>query len=244
MTTSYDFRSAYSAIESEMRSLAEVDGDIFLPNSVPLKQAEYVFVCMEPSLGKWARSIEDAKLKVYGGFQNFAFSIEDFILHFCIRKYLCSSSQSYHLTDLSKGAMSTKKAGIKKFERYDRWYELLLRELCLVAPSARIFAVGKDVAKHLESRAFPRPFTKLIHYSSLAGNARALGIVGREEVFEKFKRSVSLDEILITVQDVLLKSTLSTSLRSETLNRIAKSTLSESRMKLIFIYKCAFEATK
>jgi hypothetical protein len=30
---------------------------------------------------------------------------EDFILHFCVRRYLCGPAQQYHITDFSKGAM-------------------------------------------------------------------------------------------------------------------------------------------
>ena len=82
------FRAAYRELEARMKVLAEADGDVFLPNPDPLGPVEYVFVCMEPSLGRWARSADEAKSKVDAGFQNFISSIEDFILHFCIQQYL------------------------------------------------------------------------------------------------------------------------------------------------------------
>ena len=226
-----------------MKVLAEADGDVFLPNPAPMGLVEYVFVCMEPSLGRWARSADEAQSKVEAGFRNFLSSIEDFILHFCIRQYLCAPIQRYHITDLSKGAMLVARAGVARSQRYDRWYGLLVEELDLVATSgAGIFAVGNAVAHHLERRAFPRPFTTVIHYSGLAARARAAGIVGHEDRFAEFKRSVSLQRVLATAEDVLRASAVPASFRDATLTRLAKSQLSESRQQLIFHYKRAFEA--
>jgi hypothetical protein len=239
------FRVAYRELETRMKARAEDDGDVFLPNPEPLGPVEYVFVCMEPSLGRWARSADEARSKVEAGFLNFISSVEDFILHFCIRQYLCEPTQRYHITDLSKGAMLVKRAGVARAQRYDRWYRLLEEELDLVAtPEARIFAVGNAVAHHLKRRAFPRPFTKVIHYSGLAVRARAAGIVGHEDSFEEFRRSVSLERVLATAEDVLMVSAVPASFRNETLARLAKNELSESRQQLIFNYKLAFEAMR
>jgi hypothetical protein len=237
------FRAAYRELEARMKILAEADGDVFLPNPEPLGPVEYVFVCMEPSLGRWARSADEARSKVEAGFQNFISSIEDFIFHFCIQQYLCEPTQRYHITDLSKGAMLVERAGVARTQRYDRWYGLLVEELDLVATSgAGIFAVGNAVAQHLERRAFPRPFTQVLHYSGLAARARAAGIVGHEDRVEALRRSVSLKRGLATAEDVLIASAVPASFRDETLARLAKSQLSESRQQLIFNYKLAFEA--
>jgi hypothetical protein len=226
-----------------MQVLAEADGDVFLPNPEPLGPVEYVFVCMEPSLSRWARSADEARSKVEAGFRNFLSSIEDFILHFCIQQYLCASTQRYHITDLSKGAMLVERAGVARTQRYDRWYGLLVEELNLVTtPGAGIVAVGNAVAQHLERHAFPRPFTKVIHYSGLAARARAAGIVGHEDSFETFRSAVSLERVLVTAEDVLMASGVPASFRDETLARLAKSQLSASRQQLIFNYKLAFEA--
>lgn len=236
------FRTAYRELEARMKEIAETEGNVFLPNPEPLGPVEYVFVCMEPSLGGWARSEDEAKSKVEAGFRNFLSSIEDFILHFCIQQYLCAPMQRYHITDLSKGAMLVQQAGIERPQRYDRWYGLLVEELELIAkPGARIFAVGNVVGRHLERRAFPKPFTKVIHYSGLAARARAAGIVGHEDTFEEFKSSVSLQRVLATAEDVLMASAVPASFRDETLARLAKSQLSETRQQLIFNYKLAFE---
>jgi hypothetical protein len=236
------FRAAYRELEARMKVLAEADGDVFLPNPEPLTPVEYVFISMEPSLGRWARSADEARSKVEAGFRNFVSSMEDFILHFCIQQYLCEPSQRYHITDMSKGAMLVERADVTRTQRYDRWYGLLLEELDLVATSgAAIFTIGNAVAQHLEKRAFPRPYTKLIHYSGLAGRARAARIVGHEDSFEKFRKSVSLKHLLATAEDVLLASAVPASFRDETVSRLKKSQLSASRQKLIFSYRLAFE---
>jgi hypothetical protein len=222
-----------------MKDRAEADGDVFLPNPEPSGPTEYVFVCMEPSLGR--RSAEEAKARVEAGARNFVSSVEDFILHFCIRQYLCEPTERYHITDLSKGAMLVKRASIDRSARYDSWYGLLLEELDLVAkPGAGIFAVGNAVAQYLTRRQFPRPFARVIHYSGQPGRARAAAIVGHEDDFEKFRNSVSRKLLLATAQDVLNKS-VPANLRDETLARLEGSKLSLSRKQLIFTYKLAFE---
>jgi hypothetical protein len=244
MRTDEGFRTAYRELEARMKVLAEADGDVFLPNPEPLGPVEYVFVCMEPSLGRRARSADEARSKVEAGARNFVSSFEDFILHFCIREYLCEPTQRYHITDLSKGAMLVERAGLARTRRYDRWYPLLVEELDLVASSeTRVFAVGNVVAEYLELRAFARPFTKVIHYSGVAAQARARGIVGHEDSFEQLKSSVSLADILTTAEDVLMASGVPADFRDESMARLAKSQLSESRQQLIFNYKLAFEAT-
>jgi hypothetical protein len=131
------FRTAYRELEERMRALAMADGDVYLPNLEPQSSVHYVLICMEPSLGRWARSADEASSKVKAGFRNFVSSIEDFILHFSIRRYLCGPEQRYHITDLSKGAMLVDRAGLARVQRYDRWYALLQEEIELVAaPSA------------------------------------------------------------------------------------------------------------
>lgn len=60
------FRASYADLEARMKALAEADGDVFLPNIGPPGPVEYVFICMEPSLGRWARSPAEAKAKSRG----------------------------------------------------------------------------------------------------------------------------------------------------------------------------------
>ncbi len=239
------FQSRYQELEERMRLLAKADGDAFLPNPEPEGPVDYVLICMEPSLGRWARSAAQAELKVNAGFRNFLPSDETSILHFCIRRYLCRPEQRYHITDVSKGAMLVARAGLEREERYDRWYDLLLQEIDLVAaPNAGIVAVGKAVSQHLDKRGFPRPFTRVIHYSGQAAAARHAGIAGHEDAFQAFKHSVSHDDLVATAQDVLATARVPAEIREETLARLNKFLLTTSRQQLIFNYKIAFESMR
>jgi len=153
-----DFHAAYRLLEGRMKALAEADHTVFLPNPEPEGPAHYVFICMEPSLGRWARTAEAARARVDAGFRNFLTSTETSILHFCIRTYLCDSTKRYHITDISKGAMLVKDACNERTKRYDRWFPLLQEEIDLVATSdAVVVAVGKVVSEYLERPPFPQP---------------------------------------------------------------------------------------
>ncbi|MFZ3046293.1 MAG: hypothetical protein WA151_10290, partial [Desulfatirhabdiaceae bacterium] len=171
------FHAAYRELEERMKALAQQDGDVFLPNPEPEGPVQYVLICMEPSLGRWARSADQARSKVEAGFRNFLPSDEVSILHFCVRRYLlCGPAERYHITDFSKGAMLVARAGRERVQRYAKWYALLREEIDLVAaPSARIVAVGNVVSQHLKQQGFPRPFTRVIHYSSQAARGWSAG---------------------------------------------------------------------
>lgn len=237
------FSARYRALEQRMQALADADGDAFLPNVEPEGPVEHVLLAMEPSLGRWARSREEAQAKVQAGFRNFLDSIDTAIVHFCVRSYLCRPGERYHITDLSKGAMLTDQAGADRTERYDRWYGLLLDELDLVAaPGATITAFGRAVGEHLERRRFPRPLTRVIHYSPLAGSARKAGIRGHEEAFAAFEDTVKHDDIVSTARSVLNASPMPDDMVNASLARLKKNPLTVSRKQLIFNYKLAFEA--
>ncbi|MEO7189900.1 MAG: hypothetical protein ABI051_02475 [Vicinamibacterales bacterium] len=239
------FRARYRELEQRMQALAEADGDVFLPNPEPEGPVHWLLICMEPSLGRWARSADQARSKVDAGFRNFLSSIDTAILHFCIRRYLCGPAERYHITDLSKGAMLVERAGRARVQRYDRWYPLLKEEIDLVAtPGADIVAVGNVVAGYLSRQGFPRPFTRIIHYSGLAGRARSAGIVGREDGFEAFRDSVSLEDLVATAGAVLSATSVPAAMREEIMTQLAREQLSTSRQHLIFNYKSAFESTR
>lgn len=249
-----DFHTAYLRLEERMKARAEADGDVFLPNPEPSGPVEYVFIAMEPSLGGWVRSRDEAKAKaearakVEAGYRNFVTSIGDFILHFSIRQYLCRPDQRYYITDLTKGAMWVKNARVESYKRYDRWNDLLLEELDLVAASgAHVFAVGDKPDDYLKVRSFPKPMTKeiqysgkVIHYSDQAAMHRNRCIIGHEGRFEQFKGSVTFKDILRTAEGVL-KESVPPGFRAETMARLGQVQLSESQQKLIFCYRLAFE---
>jgi len=245
MPVNENFCAQYRELLERMKALAEFDGDVFLPNPPPKEPVDYILVCMEPSLGWWAKSADEARARVDAGFRNFLFSPEDFILHFCAQRFLCGTGQRYFLTDLSKGAMLVSRAGVARIERYDRWYALLQEEIELCStPAARIVAVGNAVAQQLLRRGFKRPFTRVIHYSSQAGPARRAGIVGHEASFQSFNGSVSSEDIIVSAAATLEASGAPSEFRDETLARLTKSQLTISRQQLIFNYKMAFESMR
>ncbi len=239
------FQKAYRDLEEQMKALAEADGDVYVPNPEPDSPVDYVFVCMEPSLGRWASSLDDARQKVESGFRNFLAHVDTMILHFSIRRYLCKPTDRYHITDFSKGAMLVERAGQARAERYERWYGLLRDEIDLVAkPDAGIVAVGKDVSRHLKRQGFERPFTQVIHYSGLAGRARRDGIANHEAEFEEFSHTVSLQDVIATAQEVIGEAGVPPAVHNEALTQVTRSQLSLSRKQLIFNYKLAFETMR
>lgn len=240
------FHEKYKNLMLRMERQANLDGAIFLPNIEPQGVVENIFICMEPSSGRWAKSVEDGRREVEAGFRNFTTSIEAMILHFCVSKYLCKNKQSYHFTDISKGAMTVKDAMRNREKRYDKWMPLLIEELKLIAaPNARFFTVGKSVSDYLNkcnlTHHFHYPFKHIIHYSPLNGRARKKEIEGQEDKFKKFLGSVNLNHIVQQTDELFASNPIIQKYRDVTLKRIRSSKLTESRQKLIYIYKRSFE---
>jgi hypothetical protein len=229
-------------LEASFRELAHEDGDVFLPNPSPSTPVDFVFVAMEPSLGRWAHTRAEARAKIDAGFRNFAFHLEDFILHFCIRTYLCTHGQTYHLTDLAKGAMLVRDADLTRRERWDRWYPLLRKELTLVAkPGARVCAVGSQVESYLQSKRLNYPMTSILHYSSQAAVYRERAVHGRETEFEGFASTLTLNQILQVAELVMAEAGFTANLLDHTLSRLRAARLTDSRKKLAFTYKIEFQ---
>ena len=240
-----EFRKAYRDLDRRMKALAESDGDVYLPNPEPAAPVDYILICMEPSLGGWARSVEEARARVASGFRNFLAGVEPMLLHFSARRFLCENGQTYHITDFSKGAMLVQDAGVDRTDRYDRWYALLQEEVdLLAAPGARVVAVGTAVAGHLRRRKFPRQVTPVMHYSPLASRHRDARLKGHEDGFREFERSISLEDVLATARKVLDESQVPPEICKEALGIVARSRLSMSQRKLIYCYKLDFEAMK
>ncbi|MHC4937300.1 MAG: hypothetical protein ACYTGJ_13960 [Planctomycetota bacterium] len=239
------FIAAYRDLEQRMQALAEADGDVFVPNLTPHRPVEHVFICMEPSLGRWAKSVDEGRARVAEGMRNFLGSIEDQILHYSSRHFLCADDERCFVTDLSKGAMLVKDANVERTRRYDRWYTLLLEELDLVArPGATILAVGTAVAKHLEPRRFPHPFTTILHYSGQAAKARRSAVDGLDDELEQLKHAVPHEKIIESAIKVLEESGVPESERSITLRMLQRSKMTHSRYQLLLAYKIAFESIR
>ncbi len=232
-------------LEQQARELADRDGDVFLPNFRPKGPADYVLICMEPSRGQWAKTPEAARKRIAEGFRNFSYSLEDFILHAAARRHPCGPGQTYHLTDVSKGAMTVELANVDRPARYARWYTLLKQEIEVVAkPGAKFFTVGQAVRKELKRLGFAQPLTMVMHYSRQAGRARKAAIAGRESEFGNFAETVSLKDILETAEEVFRENDSPTPLAQEAIKRLERTEFTESRKMLLFIYRNAFLEAK
>jgi hypothetical protein len=198
---------------------------------------------MEPSLGEWARNRDDAESRLKAGFRNFLDGYETMILHFAIRNYLCRKNQRYHITDLSKGAMLVRDAEKDPIQRYKNWYPLLIEEIELVASDHGIvFAVGSKVAQFLKKQNFPRPATRLIHYSDRAASHRDIIVQEHEENFKLFQSTVTQEDFLDNAKDVIESSRVPYVISERALGRLHRRNLTLSRLKLMFNYKLSFDA--
>jgi hypothetical protein len=198
---------------------------------------------MEPSLGEWAKSPDEAESKLKAGFRNFLDGFNTMILHYAIRNFLCKNNQKYHITDLSKGAMLVKDADDNRMARYRNWYPLLLDEMNLVAStSVRVFAVGTHVANFLERQNFPFEYTQLIHYSGTAVSHWDRAILEHYNDFKLLQDTVTHDDFLENARDVIDRSGVLSVISERALGRLRKADLTLSRRKLMFNYKLVFDA--
>ena len=202
---------------------------VYLPCKKPKNMVDYILVGMEPSFG-WADSVEDGEKKVEEGAMNFgAFTPSDDakapldLLKLSIERFLCQPGETYHLTDVSKGAMPVAMADIDREQRYEEWYPLLLEEIEIVGkPRAPIIAIGKLVQNFLQQSDLEgktgRPLHAVLHYSYQAARYWKTEAEGDPEGFKAFKKAEFGNG-----------------------RRWAKD-LSIAKMQLIFTYKKQFEA--
>ena len=237
------FSDRYARLERRFKDQVERDRQHYgleggyLPNFTPTGPVDYVLVAIEPSTGVsggHAGSVAEPPL-------NFSWSVEDFILHYCVRHYLCRGGESYHLTDLAKGVMTVSDAGNRCRERYERWYPLLRKELALLRRPGRtrLIAVGKVVGDFLMGKDLCERVERVLHYSRTAAAHRNRAIKPWAEDFAEFRREFDERAFRASVPDVLAGSPLAphAARRPEGDGRCS---LTESRMKLIFYYKNRF----
>ncbi len=236
------FRQDYLSLENEFKDQIEEDNEklkipsFYLPNVEPKGKVDFVLVAMEPS----GTAKEDGQPHVP---RNFMASYEDFLTQFCLRKYLCRDGQSCHVTDLAKGGMPTAQAKETRNWRWPNWYPLLQQELELVAPNARVIALGDTVAKFLkkqeENERFQHGLAGTIpHFSRQASVARPIAPQLLPKQYDRFSKSVSIADIRRTAEDMMQGREFSES-RDSILQGIPNN-LSESGRQLLFTYKCLF----
>lgn len=233
------FTTQMRNLEQEFVAAAAVDGDVYLPNFTPYGPVDAVLIGMEPSLG--GGTPVEVAAKIAAGYRNFMWSPEDFILHYAARRFLCSVGATYHITDISKGAMTVEKAHIDRHARYARWGALLDKEVRLIAkPGAHIIAIGRDVCRFLERNCLYSDVTSILHYSPRAITARNAAVRGQEAEFRTFADMLSMQDIVDVAVELMRENSIADAMVEEVIARLRKANLSESRKKLAFIYSTAF----
>ena len=239
--TAMSFAVRMRDLEKKFAQAAAIDGDVYLPNFTPPAPVDAILIGMEPSLRSWARTPAEAASRIAAGFRNFMWSPEDFILHYAARRSLCPAGRAYHITDVSKGAMTVAKANTERRACYARWVTLLHEEIELIAkPQARIVAIGREVRALLGQYGFDRDVAGVMHYSAQASRSRNTAVEGQEPEFRAFAEKLSIEDIVAVADAVMSENSIPVALSNETIIRLRKAKLSESRKKLAFIYSTAF----
>lgn len=236
------FAANYANLEDTFRRLAAEDCTVYLPNPSPSGPVDFIFIAMEPSMGRWAgASYEDARLWISQGFKNFLLSIDDFCFHYSVRSFLCGLGQSYHVTDISKGPMPIEMAGQDRRARWNRWYPSLLDEIALVAkPTAKILSLGGKAAAFMELKSFRKLDGTVLHFSASAVRWRKRAVVGTEAEFERFAGSVTIGDVASVAEAAMVQECFPEWMRHRILTGFPP-VLSISQKQLIFTYKVAFE---
>ena len=237
----------YAALEKEFKEQVERDsrefgiGIEYVPNIVPRSKVDYVLIAKEPSTGTSGKDVPNQPQIA----RNFAWSVEDFILHYCVRNYLCPDGETYHITDLAKGGMTTSDAHSHGPRIHKRWYPLLKKELRLLAKpeGTRVIAVGKVAAEFLGTKDPCRSVGRVLHYSKQAGAHRTKGIKPWCEEFPVFCRRFDKDDLARCVDEVLRDADMDSYIGKMPEGKVGFN-LTESRMKLIFLYKKCFKALR
>jgi hypothetical protein len=235
-----DFLIHYLELEKKFRRQAHKDGDIFLPNFRPESPVDVVLVGAEPSLGHWAKDDSDAQAQIEAGFRNFSYSFEDFVLHFSVRRFFLHEGETYHLTDISKGAMRVERAAQDRELRYERWSALLKEEIDLVAkPGAPIVAIGRPAQEALSRNGIGPVAGTLLHYSGQAARHRKAAALAQPAEFQKFLASnpITVEEILATTEGLFAFSNKPLAFASRIARmRSKRRSLSDSIRHLMFTY--------
>jgi hypothetical protein len=107
-------------------------------------------------------------------------------------------------------------------------------------PHARVVAIGREVRALLDRHGFDPDVAGVMHYSAQASRSRNTAVEGREHEFRVFARTLSIEDIVAVADAVMRENVIPRALSEETIARLRKAKLSESRKKLAFIYSTAF----
>lgn len=219
----------------------------YIPSFIPEKPVDYIFIGMEPSFGWWAKDEEIANDMVGKGFVNFLWSIEDFLFHFTINKFL---SSNYYITDISKIAMTVENANVLRKEMYPKWIEHLKKEIDIVgSENKKIIFIGRQVESWLLD--YMKDYDvkgRIVHFSRQAGRTRKSIAEENMDEYIKFCSSNDFSEERIKAYTyTLLKHYMS---NDELIDKVYKKIkersdfMTDSRKRFIFAYYKYFSLMK
>ena len=239
------FQDDYKKLEEKFKRQVDYDSrstcahSEYLPNIAPQSPVDFVLIGSEPSTG--------GNSKGYCSPKNFSGSVEDFILHFCIKEYLCQRDETYYLTDLSKGAMPVRVASRpERTRRYKAWYPILLEEINLVSKpgSTSIIAIGGEVWSFLSKQKDQRLNGRILHYSKNAVPHRSKKKTLYPKHYDRFEPSVCWEHIEQTVKRIATEGEMPGDYMEGILGNFNGQTLTDSRKMLMFTYKVQFECIR
>ncbi|MHB0929333.1 MAG: hypothetical protein ACYC3W_10630 [Candidatus Nanopelagicales bacterium] len=214
---------------------------VYIPNLIPKKKVDYIFVAMEPSFGTWARTEFEAQKKIDAGFKNFIDSWDVMAFHYCASNYL---SQSYYITDISKAAMKVKNADKYRDWIYQKWSVLLKEEIEIVGNKrCRLVPVGFK-AKLFIKEVLPNYsiLDDILHYSGTASRHRNRlpAIYPQEYIYytERLNQKCLVNSANIIINDQNIPHSTLRGLKNGLLGKVP--TITESRKKLMFTYYTMF----
>ncbi len=236
------FEERYRALELKFKDRIQIDNQTllkdypeksyYLPNVEPKGPVDFVLVAMEPSGTGQADGPSNVP-------RNFMASYEDFLMQFCLRKYLCRAGQSCHVTDVAKGGMPTAQAKETRKERWAVWYPLLEEELRLVSMrDAKIIALGRTVERFLINKKTPGLFGSIPHFSTQASLARTIAPQLLPKEYEEFSGKMDIGQIIRTAKE-LMQGKEFDEYRDSILKKFPQE-MTESGKELMFTYHCLF----
>ena len=241
------FNDDYALLERKFQEQVIADNkelgieSSYTPNFKPPGPVDYILVATEPSTGVPSKRNEEAAEEPL----NFSWSVEDFILHYCIRNYLCSKSETYHLTDLAKGGMRNEDAAKQPTERHNRWYPLLEEELRLLTKQGktRLIAIGKVAGDFLRDKYLCADLQRVLHYTRTAASHRRKKIAPWINSFPEYRDSFSKEDFDRSIAQVFKDANLESYIPRRPEGG-KPYTLTESRMMLMFYYMNRFGQLK
>ena len=153
---------------------------VFLTYMKPRGKVDYIFVAMEPII-RHGVTFDEFEGLCKKGFINFIGDLYCATVHYCIWRALdLHDFTRYHITDVSKGAMFSGLAEKNRKVLFERWKQLLKKEIEILSVKDRtqVIAFGNKVStaiKEIARETTGKDPLTIYHYSSINTWNRCFG---------------------------------------------------------------------